>query len=233
MPRRRPGSTPTRASRGGGSAARKLAIPRGGPHHGPVELNVKALLQTGRLSPEQVEQALRSAARDGGPLVRCLRDAADLTDDELCDVIARVADLTRTRAEDLRAVDFAALALVPADLCELVCAIPVRLDAWGALVVAMADPFDEAARAELEFAAGRSLRVELATEAVVREAIARLCGSLTEDDGGERQFLDDDDDLRELYAAADAAEDDVLEVVEVEGAEAPSLAPLDRPPAAA
>jgi hypothetical protein len=181
-----------------------------------VELNVKALLESGRLRPAQVEQALRAQARDGGPLVQRLREAADLTDEELCDVIARAADLPRTAAADLRAVDLAALALVPADLCRLVCAIPVRLDAWDTLVVAMADPFDEVARADLELVAGRPLRVELATEAVVREAIARLHGP--DDEVAERQFLDDDDDLQQLFAEASAAEDDILEVIDLDAA---------------
>jgi hypothetical protein len=179
-----------------------------------VELNVKVLLSSGLLSPAQVERAFKACAHGGGPLWRHLREAANISDEELCDVIARAAELPRCTAADLQAVDVAALTLVPADLCRLVCAMPVRLDAWGTLVVAMADPFDEAARAEVEFAAGRPLRVELATERTVREAIARLHG-----DGSscaEPQYLYDEDDLQELFAVAEVDEADILEIVELD-----------------
>lgn len=178
-----------------------------------MELIVKTLLSSGLLSSAHVERALKARAADGGPLLRHLRDTADISDEELCDVIARAAELTRCTPADLLAVDVAALALVPADLCRQLCVMPVRLDVWGALVVAMADPFDEAARAEVEFAAGRPLRVELATEGTVREAIARLHGDENDQDGP--QYLYDDDDLQELFAAAEVDDEDILEIVEI------------------
>ncbi|MBI5477606.1 MAG: hypothetical protein HY906_02050 [Deltaproteobacteria bacterium] len=174
---------------------------------------MKTLLSSGLLSTAHVERALKACARDGAPLWRHLCAAADISDEELCDVIARAADLPRCTAADLAAVDLAALALVPADLCRLACVMPVRVDAWGTLVVAMADPFDEAARAEVEYAAGRPLRVELATERTVREAIARLHGDGTGDVGP--QYLYDEDDLQDLFAAAEVPEADILEIVEV------------------
>ncbi len=102
--------------------------------------------------------------------------------------------------------------------------MPVRLDTWGALVVAMADPFDDAARTEVEFAAGRPLRVELATERTVREAISRLHGD--EDEAGP-QYLYDDDDLQDLFAAAEVSEEDILEIVEI-GLTAEAPAPRRR-----
>jgi hypothetical protein len=198
---------------GGRRRGQKLAIPHHGPHDGNVELSVKALLSSGLLSPTDVEQALKACAQQGGPLWRHLCEAAEISDEELCDVIARAADLPRCMPADLVAVDVAALALLSAELCRLVCVMPVRLDAWGALVVAMADPFDDAARAEVEFAAGRPLRVELATERTVREAIVRLHGD--ESEGGEPQYLYDEDDLQELFAAAEVDDADILEIVEV------------------
>jgi hypothetical protein len=187
-----------------------------------VEFNVKALLSSGLLGPAEVERALKACASDGGPLWRHLCKAADLSDEELCDVIARAADLTRCTAADLVAVDMGALALLPAELCRHACVMPVRLDTWGALVVAMADPFDEAARAEVEFAAGRPLRVELATERTVREAIARLHGDGASD---EPQFLYDEDDLQDLFAAVEIDEADILEIIELD-------LTADEPPAA-
>jgi hypothetical protein len=177
-----------------------------------VELSVKSLLSSGLLSTAHVERALKACAETGGPLWRHLCAAAEMSDEELCDIIARAADLPRCLPDDLVAVDVAALALLPADLCRLACVMPVRLDAWDALVVAMADPFDEAARAEVEFAAGRPLRVELATERAVREAITRLHG---DEDAPGPQYLYDDDDLQELFAAAEVDDEDILEIVEV------------------
>jgi hypothetical protein len=178
-----------------------------------VELSVRTLLSSGLLSTAHVERALRACAEGGGPLWRHLCEAADISDEELCDVIARAADLPRCTPEDLRAVDMGALALLPAELCRLACVMPVRLDAWDTLVVAMADPFDDAARAEVEFAAGRPVRVELATERTVREAIERLHGDGTH--VAEPQFLYDEDDLQELFAAAEVDEADILEIVEL------------------
>ena len=186
-----------------------------------MELIVKSLLSSGLLSKAHVERALKARALAGGPLLRHLREAVDISDEELCDVIARAADLPRCTSADLQAVDVEALTLLSADVCRVTCVMPVRLDAWGALVVAMADPFDDGARAEVEFAAGRPLRVELATECTVREAIARLYGD--EDAAGGPQYLYDDDDLQDLFAATEVDDADILEIIEVEiTAEEPS-----------
>jgi hypothetical protein len=194
------------------TSGQKLAITHPQPHDDTVELIVKSLLTSGLLSTAHVERALKARAQAGGPLLRHLREAADISDEELCDIIARAADLPRCAPEDLHAVDVEALALLPADLCRQTRVMPVRIDTWGALVVAMADPFDDSAQSEVEFAAGRPLRVELATERTVREAISRLYG---DEDLSGPQYLYDDDDLQELFAAAEVDDADILEIVEI------------------
>jgi hypothetical protein len=182
-----------------------------------VELSVKALLATGLVTADHLERALRAHAREGGSVVRHLREVGEFTDETLCDILADATGLPRARPEDLEAAAREALALMPPELCRDLRALPLRLDWWGDLIVAMADPFDEAARAEIEFATGRSLRVELATEAALLAAIARHHRPVSEDAPG---FLYDDD-LGELFLAACADEADILDVSEVEIAEEP------------
>jgi hypothetical protein len=183
-----------------------------------VELSVKALLATGLVTPDHLETALRAHAREGGSVLRHLREVGEFTDETLCDVLASATGLPRARPADLEAADAKALAVVPADLCRDVRALPLRIDWWGDLVIAMADPFDEAARAELEFATGRSLRVELATEAALLAALALHHRPVSED---APQFLYDDD-LGDLFAAACADEADILDVSEIELVEPPA-----------
>jgi hypothetical protein len=175
-----------------------------------VEVSVKALLATGRLDAARVKQALRAQAREGGSVLRHLRDAGEFTDETMCEILASATGLPFARPADLAAATPDALRTVPAEACRDLRALPLRLDWWGALVVAMADPFDEAARAELEFATGRSLRVELCTEDAVLAAISLHHRPVSEDDPS---FLYDDD-LSDLFAAACADEADILEVAD-------------------
>jgi hypothetical protein len=176
-----------------------------------MEITVKSLLATGRVTPANIEEAFRALARQGGSMLRHLREAADFTDEDLCDVLAAASGLPRAHPADLAKATPEALRLVPVELCRLARALPLRLDWWGHLIVAMADPFDEAHCAELAFASGCDLRVELATE----DAILAVLKYQPEDglDEGE-PYLYADDDLAELYVEACADDADILEVID-------------------
>jgi len=135
----------------------------------------------------------------------------------MCEILASATGLPFARPTDLVAAtpDAAAHRAGRAVPRRARAAPAARL--WGALVVAMADPFDEAARAELEFATGRSLRVELCTEEAVLAAIALHHRPCSEDNPS---FLYDDD-LSDLFAAACADEADILEIADEDLIEEP------------
>jgi len=176
-----------------------------------VDLSAKDGILTEFLGLANLGRILRAKPPLRQALLEHLGGMTSLSEDVLYDLIARIADIPRCTARDLEAVEFGALLLLPSDLCRRVCAIPLREDAWGNLVVAMADPFDETAKKELAAASERSIRVEIAPEKTIRQALDRLYGP---DASNAPQFLADDDDLRTLFAAAEGNEADFLEVVE-------------------
>ena len=120
------------------------------------------LLQSGLITPDQLDRALRKHATSGEKLGRTIVNLGyvhgDLVMKALCDEagIPYITLAGRAPAPD-------ATSLISPSVARLYCAIPLQLEN-GRLLVAMADPFDMEAVTSLERAAGRPIRVAAAAK---------------------------------------------------------------------
>src|SRR5688572_10556755 len=114
------------------------------------------LLEEGLLDEEAVQAVRRAARRGGVPFVVALAQGGKPPEAEVADAAARRLKLARAIL-DATFVELDAVREVPFDLAEERCLLPLSLDRSGAsrvLRVAMADPFDAEAIAELESSTG-------------------------------------------------------------------------------
>ncbi len=133
------------------------------------------LIEAGVIDATQLHVALAHQRRWGGKLGQVLQDLKLASEGQVLSILSRklecdvadVAQIQRTPALD------AALALVPRELAERDAVLPIAADA-STLTVAMADPLNMSVVDELSFRAGRRLRVAIAGERAIAEAIARL-----------------------------------------------------------
>ena len=152
-----------------GSRTAELA---GARHSGRLLGNL--LLTRGFLVESELQYALARQASGGGPLGQILVDLGLITDRDLVELVAeqlrmQVVDLTRVECEPATA-----RMLARSDAWRLA-AVPLRrVD--GQIDVAVADPMDEDAIAELMTRLGARLRLFLATRADIEAALERLYG---------------------------------------------------------
>src|SRR5262245_21318806 len=116
-----------------------------------------------------------------GSLVDRLAAAEPLLDAGDDTVVRLLADEYRLPLVDPRTADVpaAAIAAVPHMLARRHVLVPVALQG-AQLTVAMADPTDPAAVAELKFSCGLDVRIAVAPRLAVQEAIERLYGPASE-----------------------------------------------------
>jgi hypothetical protein len=120
-------------------------------------------VESGLVNRAEVARASRNAEQRGVPLVVSLVRDAEV--DELA-LLAAIRKATRVKALDPAQVrpDPEALRLVPRDLCRRHRVLPfaVAIESGGRVLrIAMADPTDSAALAELEHVAGCELEVTI------------------------------------------------------------------------
>lgn len=132
------------------------------------------LIETGVVSEAQVEQARSRQRATGGRLGEALVDLGLATEETIGRAIARALNVPYTNV-DLSAVDPAVVSRFPEGLLRRALALPL-IDSGGQTVVAMADPSDRAAVAELRSAAGRPIAVVVGAPAAIRRALAEWRG---------------------------------------------------------
>ncbi len=130
----------------------------------------RILLDAGIITPEQLEYALADAS--GRSL--CATLAAEGVVDEAT-VARAVAESMRLPFIDVAAVEFdpTAVAALPVELALRHTALPIRFEE-GELVVAMADPANVLAVDDVRIVTGLEVRVEVAAEGDLRQAIERV-----------------------------------------------------------
>jgi MshEN domain len=107
------------------------------------------LLRNAAISLTQLEAGLRAQVLYGGRLGTNLIELGFLDVDGLGAYLGELSGLPVASQGMLEMVPAPILALVPGDIADLHGAVPLYLDPSGVLAVAMIDPTDELARAEL------------------------------------------------------------------------------------
>ena len=140
-----------------------------GPRLGEV------LEQRGWVSREQLLRALRNQKVVGGRLGTCLLEIDAVTEDVLLKALAEHQGVPAATPDDLRGISQEVIRLVPAKVARRLLAVPFRASGSSAHI-AVFEARDLAALDELAFVSGRRVRICVATEVRLLEALEKYYG---------------------------------------------------------
>jgi hypothetical protein len=134
------------------------------------------LVRANILTKDQLEQALRAAQTSRNLLHEELLALGYVTERGLVDFFRGQLMIPEIRAEDMELISPEIRDLVPPEMAHRFHVAPVRLDAKGHLILAMANPADAHAADELVHHTDLYVVRTVAEASVVREVIERLYG---------------------------------------------------------
>ncbi len=135
----------------------------------------KLLLERDLIGEQQLAASIQRQKQLGGRLGTCLLELGALSEDVLLGILAEQLEVPAADIEDLRDIPDEVQGLLPANLAISCEAIPFRTD--GARVdVAMLEVHNLGLQDELSFVIGKPLRVHIANEARIFEALRRFYG---------------------------------------------------------
>lgn len=143
----------------------------------------KVLVERRLITVDDLERFSAEAVERSVPLTRLLIDAGRVTPGEVLDVAAEELHIPRAELDD-GVADPSLVTLLDADVAERLQALPYARDEAGHVLVAVADPLDEAKRREVSLAIGAEVRFALAERDRLAEAIAVAYGRVPVADGG-------------------------------------------------
>ena len=130
------------------------------------------LLEREWLAPEQLSAALKHQKMFGGRLGTCLLELNLLSEERLTKALSEQLSVPAANLEALRQVDEGVLGLVPAKMACRARVVPIEKYSTEASVV-MLDPRDLITQDELAFVTSRRLKVLVAPEVRILEALER------------------------------------------------------------
>jgi type IV pilus assembly protein PilB len=174
------------------------------------------LVRGGRISQEQLQQALVAQREHGGRLGANLVRLGYIDDDQLVEFLSQhfgvpSIDLSKIHIED------SVISVIPADVARKYTILPVS-KAGAKVTVAMIDPTNVFAMDDIRFMTGYSVEPVVASETALREAIDRYYGSthaielkkvmddLSDEVESDLEVLEDEEDM-DLAALEEQSED--------------------------
>ncbi len=133
------------------------------------------LEQRGWVTREQLLRALRNQKVVGGKLGTCLLEIDALSEETLLKALAEQQSVPVAGPDDLRGIADDVLKLVPIKVARRLLAVPFRAGGASAQV-AVLDARDLSVLDELQFVSGRRVRVHVATEVRLYEALEKHYG---------------------------------------------------------
>ncbi|HEX6900821.1 MAG TPA: hypothetical protein VF789_13935 [Thermoanaerobaculia bacterium] len=133
------------------------------------------LVARGWITVQQLTRALKTQNVGGGRIGTCLLEMDAITEELLLKGLAEHLGVPSAAVDDLRNIPEEVLALIPDKLARRCRALPFRLEV-GRLDVAMIDPRNLSAQDEIAFASGKRVKVYVAHELRLLEALERYYG---------------------------------------------------------
>jgi hypothetical protein len=133
------------------------------------------LVARGWITVQQLTRALKTQNVAGGRLGTCLLEMDALQEDLLLKGLAEHLGVPAAGVEDLRGIPEEVLSLIPERLARRLRAVPFRVEV-GRLDVALMDPRNLSAQDEIAFASGKRVRIYVADEVRILEALERYYG---------------------------------------------------------
>jgi hypothetical protein len=133
------------------------------------------LVARGWITVQQLTRALKTQNVAGGRVGTCLLEMDALQEDLLLKGLAEQLGVPAVTVEDLRGVAEEVLGLIPEKLARRLRAVPFRVE-MGRLDVALMDPRNLSAQDEIAFASGKRVKIHVADEIRILEALERYYG---------------------------------------------------------
>ena len=163
------------------------------------------LVSAGKVSSDQLEQALEQQQKEGGRLGTHLVKLGFLEDDELVEFLSQRYGVPAINLAEVE-IDETIIKIIPPDVSRKYTILPVS-KAGARLTIAMVDPTNVFAMDDIKFMTGYNVEPVVASEAALREAIDKYYGSthsielkkvmedITDTDDTDVEVLDEDDDI--------------------------------------
>jgi hypothetical protein len=130
------------------------------------------LVARGWITVQQLTRALKNQNVAGGRLGTCLLEMDALTEELLLKGLSEQLGVPAADADEMRGIPDEVLALVPEKLARRCRAVPFRVEG-GRLDLALMDPRNLSAQDEIAFASGKRVKVFVAEEIRILEALER------------------------------------------------------------
>jgi hypothetical protein len=128
------------------------------------------LVARGWITVQQLTRALKNQNVAGGRIGTCLLEMDAITEELLLKGLSEQLGVPSAAADDLRGVQDEVLGLIPEKLARRCRAVPFRVEG-GRLDLALMDPRNLSAQDEIAFASGKRVKVYVAEELRVLEAL--------------------------------------------------------------
>jgi type IV pilus assembly protein PilB len=163
------------------------------------------LVTSGKISKEELEQALGSQQKEGGRLGTHLVKLGLLGDEELVEFLSQRYGVPAINLGEVE-IDETIIKIIPPDVARKYTILPVS-KAGARLTIAMVDPTNVFAMDDIKFMTGYNVEPVVTSEAALREAIDKYYGSthsielkkvmedIADTDETDLEVLEDDDDL--------------------------------------
>jgi type IV pilus assembly protein PilB len=166
------------------------------------------LLDGGLITPDQLQRAQSEQKTAGGMLAPALVKLGYMAEAELLDFLSKQYGVPAVDPSKLE-VDQEVVDLIPSNIVQKYKIVPISLDGQT-LTIAMLDPSNLFAVDDIRFLTRKNIRVTVATEAAIKQAMDRFYDAGTGVEDVLSEFTDDGVDL------IDAGED--LDIGELESA---------------
>jgi hypothetical protein len=133
------------------------------------------LVARGWITVQQLTRALKTQNVAGGRLGTCLLEMDALREDLLLKGLSEQLGVPAVDIDDLRGIPEEVLGLIPDKLTRRLRAVPFRVEG-GRLDLALMDPRNLAAQDEIAFASGKRVKVYVAGEIRILEALEKYYG---------------------------------------------------------
>jgi hypothetical protein len=133
------------------------------------------LVARGWITVQQLTRALKNQNVAGGRLGTCLLEVDALREDLLLKGLAEQLGVPAVAIDDLRGVPDEVLSLISDKLARRLRVVPFRVEG-GRLDLALMDPRNLAAQDEIAFASGKRVKVYVAAEIRILEALEKYYG---------------------------------------------------------
>lgn len=133
----------------------------------------EVLLRAGAVTQQQLIMVLAIQERSGKKLGEILLSEGIITNSRLAEALSKQLELPLLSLEE-EEPDPAAILLVPRNVATRLNLLPLRIDADGRLLVAMADPLDLLAQDEVQMMANCGIRIGVATQESIHQNLPRF-----------------------------------------------------------